>query len=94
MLFALAASAGHGVFLLMQVVRIGPPRVGGLRATAIALVVTWFVASIPLALGTLLLRERLCRAPWIGPLAWLTGLVTVLGFGGYVYAVVSAAGAF
>jgi len=57
-------AAGHGVFLLFALTRdwrlLSMQDMGGGKT---ALVVLFFIASVPVALATLLLRRRLCALP-------------------------------
>jgi len=79
---ALAASAGHGLFLYARLTREHwipnfpyLQKVVGLLGTA---VLCWFLLAVPLALGAFLLRRPLQRQGWL----WPAALVTALASGG------------
>ena len=88
MLFAASwLAAGHGLFLLFAVWRDGriltATDLGGGKT---ALVVSFFLLSIPVALATLFLRRRLLALPprASGAVAALWGAATVLAFVAYL----------
>ena len=61
---ALTSAAGHGVFLVFALTRLERiPNVAELGGLPNALVVGWFVFSVPATLAVLALRERLLRWP-------------------------------
>jgi hypothetical protein len=81
---ALAASAGHGLFLY---VALSPGRwledlelVVQRAGTPEAATLVWFLASIPLAPLALVLRGPLQRRAWITPGAVLVALATLAAF--------------
>lgn len=81
---ALAASAGHGLFLCfalapgrwLEDLELVIERAGATEAATLI----WFVASIPLALLALVLRGPLQRRAWVTPGAVLVALATLAAF--------------
>lgn len=84
---ALAAGAGHGLFLY---VRTAPPgwlpsferlfKTAGYSGT---LVIGWFMASLPLALLAFAARRALMRQRWLGAAALLVALAAAGAFAFY-----------
>jgi hypothetical protein len=92
---ALAAGAGHGLFLYARTAPPGwIPSFGQLAKTAGTggtLVIGWFMASAPLAVLAFAARRALMRQRWLGPAALLAALVAAGAF--VFYARWMAAGA-
>ena len=85
---ALAASAGHGLFLYARLTRHENlvPNWGFVRKMLGELglaTVAWFLAAIPLALAALLLRGPLLRSRLLWPLALVGAGGAALAYAGY-----------
>jgi hypothetical protein len=86
---ALAAGAGHGLFLYVRTAPPGwMPSFGQLArtegvGTSGMLVIGWFMASLPLALLALAARRALMRQRWLGAAALLVALVAAGAFAYY-----------
>jgi hypothetical protein len=80
---ALSASAGWGVFILYALGLAGRPPMAGVRGLTTALVIAYFLVSIPAALGTVGFRDTLLSLPTrrLRVLAWICVAATVLAFG-------------
>ena len=85
---ALTAGAGHGLFLLAVVTQGGRslPGMRDLGGASLAPVVLWFLACVPLAAGSWLLRSKLQRWP-LGRLrmvSWTLLGATVFAYAAYL----------
>jgi len=81
---ALAASAGHGLFLYVALSPGGWLGDLGLviqrAGVAEAVLLIWFLASLPLALLALVLRRPLQRRAWVAPGAVLVAAAALVAF--------------
>lgn len=90
---AFAATAGHGLFLLLALTRLERiPNTAELGGLPNALLVGWFVLSMPLAAWSFLRRSCLIRWPQgrLRAFAWGACAISALAFALYVRKMVLA----